>query len=479
MSIWEEAVAAARSEFVEMLERRGFSRLGSVWTGSVAGAVALVRVRVQLGDDFPFKPPRVFPPDDFPMSWHRESNGAMCLYPPEGGESLSWLEVDDFLEMIQRWLKESETGWQGDLPVLDLDRYFSPAPAEPLIIYDDLDQLNNKFVQLRREKTLTRVIGAGSIPRGSVKKFKNSRAFGYVASIGRLELPPRNWEDLKALLPSSDVRSIEAGVRERRLSYLLVKYEREGVEAVVTLRAWQAASGDITLARVQSASQSRATLSLRAGSRAAELSNSRVVVIGAGAIGSFLCDQLARSGVGEITIYDPDEVRPGNLVRHLTNADMVGRAKPHAVGEVITSRPFNTSTVIAKAEPAPTLKEVLGLFLNSDLVIDAAAAGGTTALLAKAAEASGHHLLTVCLQEDGQVVRMDVVPPLEGPALPPTKLSPLPDQEVLKFESGCGDPVSMTPPFAVLEAASLATRCAIGMLLDEPICKAGIVRDYR
>lgn len=479
MIIWKEAVAATTGEFVEMLERRGFSWTGSSWTGDVAGAEDPVRVRVQLNDNFPFSPPQVFPPDDFPMSWHRETNGAMCLYPTEGRESLPWLKIDDFLQMIQRWLEESATGWQGDLPVLDLDRYFPPAPAEPLIIYDNLDKLNNKFVQLRREKTLTRVIGVGAIPRRAAKKIKSNRAFGYVASIGQPELPPRNWEDIKPLLPSSDVRTIEAGVREQRLSYLILRYERGGVEAVVTLRVWEAKSGAITLGRVESASQSPAALSLRAGPRGAELSNSRVVVIGAGAVGSFLCDQLARSGVGEITIYDPDEVRPGNLIRHLTSAEMVGRAKPHAVREVITSRPFNTSTVIAKAESAPMLKEVLGLFANADLVIDASAAGGTTALLAKAAEASGSHLLTVCLQEDGQVVRVDVVPPLEGPSLPPTQLGPLPDRADLKFEAGCGDPVSMTPPFAVLEAASLATRCAIGMLLNEPICKAGIVHDYR
>ncbi|MCS5480615.1 ThiF family adenylyltransferase [Corynebacterium sp. YIM 101645] len=392
---------------------------------------------------------------------------------------MPWLDSDDFLQMIQRWIEESATGWQGDLPVLDLDRYFSPGPAEPLIIYDNLDKLNNKFVQLRREKTLTRVIGVGAIPRRAAKKLKSTRAFAYVTSIGQPEVPPRNWEDIKALLPTSDARAIDVGIREQRLSYLILKYERGGLEAVLTLRAWATKSGAITLAKVESASHSREALSLRAGPRTTELSNSRLVVIGAGAIGSFLCDQLARSGVGEITIYDPDEVRPGNLVRHLTSAEMVGKAKPHAVREVITSRPFNISTIIVKNEPAPTPREVLRLFVNADLVIDASAAGGTTALLAKAAEASGHHLLTVCLQEDGQVVRVDVVPPLEGPALPPTQLGPLSDRRDLKFEAGCGDPVSMTPPFAVLEAASLAARCAIGMLLNEPVCKAGIVRDYR
>lgn len=253
MIIWEEALAAATGEFVEMLERRGFSRTGCSWTGNVGGAEDPVRVRVRFDDNFPFSPPQVFPLDDFPMSWHREPNGAMCLYPAEGRESLPWLDSDDFLQMIQRWIEESATGWQGDLPVLDLDRYFSPGPAEPLIIYDNLDKLNNKFVQLRREKTLTRVIGVGAIPRRAAKKLKSTRAFAYVTSIGQPEVPPRNWEDIKALLPTSDARAIDVGIREQRLSYLILKYERGGLEAVITLRAWATKSGAITLAKVESA----------------------------------------------------------------------------------------------------------------------------------------------------------------------------------------------------------------------------------
>ena len=44
----------------------------------------------------------------------------------------------------------------------------------------------------------------------------------------------------------------------------------------------------------------------------------------AGAIGSFVCDLLARSGVGSITAYDPDIIRPGNMICHLADVESVG-----------------------------------------------------------------------------------------------------------------------------------------------------------
>jgi hypothetical protein len=47
----------------------------------------------------------------------------------------------------------------------------------------------------------------------------------------------------------------------------------------------------------------------------AALRNKRVLLIGCGAIGSFIALELARLGVGKLTMWDPDIVRPGNSVR--------------------------------------------------------------------------------------------------------------------------------------------------------------------
>ena len=323
-------------------------------------------------------------------------------------------EIEGLLETVARWLHESVTGWIGDTPDLDLDRYFTQVADEPLVVYGDLDPVTNRFIQLRRQTTVTRVVGLGAIPKGT-KGLKRNRAFGYVASIGQPDTLPASWDDLKAMLPADDVQQIDTAVRQRRLSFLILRYERGGVGAAVTLRAWESQSGTIELAAVRSASEAPVTLALRAGYNAGDLSGSRVVVVGAGAIGSFLCDLLARSGVETITVYDPDLVRPGNLIRHVAGVETIGLSKPEAVKRVIESRPFNSSTVFAIADVAPGPKRVMSLFTDSDLVIDASAAGGTTDMLARAATAGGHHPLTVCLQEDGRVVRVDVPPACPHP----------------------------------------------------------------
>lgn len=477
MTNWNDAIEAATADFVEQLEQRGFLADGRHLSGDLLVGSSAVKIRIEIPESFPFVPPVVWPSEEFPRSWHRELNGAMCLYPADGRENLPWLSPDEFLQTTALWLKASTTGWTDDFPDLDLDRYFADVDA-PLVVYGDLDSLSSPFIQLRHEANVTRVVGAGSIPRGT-KGLKKNRAFGYVAAIGEPATPPTIWDELKVLLPSEDLRAIEAAIRDQRLSYLIVRYSRGDVTAAVTLRAWKETSGSVELAVTRSACDALSALQLRAGSSAANLAERSVAVVGAGAIGSFLCDLLARAGVGSIAIYDHDVVRPGNLIRHFVGAESVGMSKPEAVKSAIESRPFNTSVIVAVPRSTPVPQQVMSLFADHNLVIDASAAGGTTDTLAKAATAGGHRLVSVCTQEEGRVVRVDVIPPLDGDPLPATELGPPIARANLKFEAGCGDPVSQTPAFAVFEAASLAARCAVGMLTDAPICSAGIIRDYR
>lgn len=477
MTRWEDAIEATTAEFIEQLEQRGFLAHGHRLNGVLQVDSSAVGIEIEIPDSFPFVPPVVWPPSDFPRSWHRELSGAMCLYPPDGRENLPWLDPDDFLALSARWLRESFTGWTDDFPDLDLERYFTQA-EEPLVTYGELDALSSRFVQLRREKNCTRVLGAGTLPKRA-KGIRKGRAFGYVAAIGQPTMPPTTWDEMKPMLPVQDAQTIEIAVKDGRLGYLIVRYSRGGIGAAVALRIWQAMSGAIQLAAIRSACDAPSVLALRSGPSSKRLADVSVVVVGVGAIGSFLCDLLARAGVGTITLYDPDIVRPGNLIRHFAGADFVGLSKAQAVKWTVESRPFNSSVVVAVSEAVPSLREVMSLFADSALVIDASAAGGTTDMLGKAAAAGGHHLLSVCVQEEGAVARVDIIPPIDADPLPPNISSPPIARQNLKFEAGCGDPVSQTPAFAVLEAAALAARCAIGMLTGAPICSAGIVRDYR
>lgn len=48
-----------------------------------------------------------------------------------------------------------------------------------------------------------------------------------------------------------------------------------------------------------------------------KLKNSKVIVFGVGGVGSFVCEALARSGVGNITVVDNDTVSETNINRQL------------------------------------------------------------------------------------------------------------------------------------------------------------------
>ena len=67
----------------------------------------------------------------------------------------------------------------------------------------------------------------------------------------------------------------------------------------------------------------------------------KVCVVGAGAIGSLVCESLARSGVSVLALWDDDVVEPGNICRSTYNVQDIGKSKIHALLEhVVSINPF-------------------------------------------------------------------------------------------------------------------------------------------
>lgn len=93
MSQWEEEIEAGTFRFVEELERCGFRADGRILDGTVGLGDDALRVEITLPDGFPFTPPRVLAPAGFPRSWHRERDGAMCLYPSDDPDDLPWSPI--------------------------------------------------------------------------------------------------------------------------------------------------------------------------------------------------------------------------------------------------------------------------------------------------------------------------------------------------------------------------------------------------
>lgn len=63
----------------------------------------------------------------------------------------------------------------------------------------------------------------------------------------------------------------------------------------------------------------------------------RVHIIGCGAIGSTLAENLARFGITKITLYDFDYVEPHNIANQMFTAKDIGKLKVEAVAEMIAA----------------------------------------------------------------------------------------------------------------------------------------------
>lgn len=479
MTDWPDSIGSTRSRFVEQLEQRGvIAQDDATLSGSVSTGAGPRQVHVVLRDEFPFRAPKVYPSDKLPRSWHREPDGAMCLYGEDREERLPWLDTDDLITMISRWFDESAAGWPKDAPVLDLNAYFKRSDESRLIVCGDLTGLT--YVKFAASKTALTVAGPTTASRRANRQrsVKGRRQVGYVLDIGAPAEPPSTWTDILSRLDERTAREVDGAAKNGNIGYALVQYERDGHQGLLALALTGTADGEVDARWADVASNQPADLALRVGTQQEVLRTKHVLVLGAGALGSHVCDSLARAGLGRLSIRDHGTVEPGNLVRHVAADRHIGWPKPHAVRDVVEGRSFNRTEVRPITDRLDNPREVPDLLQAYDLVIDATASGSVTAMLRHAAETLGECFISACLQENGAVVRVDVIPTVDGqPA--PDPVAPSGAHPAVGYATGCGDPVSLTPHYAVVEAAALTARHAIGLLLDQPVDATGVLNDYR
>jgi sulfur-carrier protein adenylyltransferase/sulfurtransferase len=102
---------------------------------------------------------------------------------------------------------------------------------------------------------------------------------------------------------------------------------------------------------------------------AQKLEGARVVCVGVGSLGSTVALQLARSGVGHLTLIDPDHLVSANLGRHVLGADDLGLPKAEALQEKIR-KDLPTTEVAAFATFAEVVMDKNPeVFDKADLVV--------------------------------------------------------------------------------------------------------------
>ncbi len=224
------------------------------------------------------------------------------------------------------------------------------------------------------------------------------------------------------------------------------------------------------------------------------LKQAKVLVIGAGGLGSPALLYLAAAGVGTIGVIDDDSVEGSNLQRQIIHTDarigmpkvFSAQAQMQALNPFVTVRPYHRRLTAAEAE---------SLFAEYDLILDGTDNFDTRYLVNRVAVRLGKPLIAAALtQWEGQIALYDparggpcfecVFPVRPAPGLVPTcaeagVIAPLPGVlgtmmalESLKLLTGAGEPLRA----AMLiydglygETRRIATRARP----DCPCCQAG------
>lgn len=138
-----------------------------------------------------------------------------------------------------------------------------------------------------------------------------------------------------------------------------------------------------------------------------KLKNARVLVVGAGGLGSPALLYLAAAGVGTIGIIDDDEVDGSNLQRQVIHKDAwIGRSKAHSAAEAM--RDLNPFIELRPYQRRLTDEIATDLFADYDLILDGTDNFDTRYLVNRVAAALGKPLISAAMtQWEGQISLYD------------------------------------------------------------------------
>jgi molybdopterin/thiamine biosynthesis adenylyltransferase len=144
----------------------------------------------------------------------------------------------------------------------------------------------------------------------------------------------------------------------------------------------------------------RALLARGTGVLSPELRARKVLVVGLGSVGSYVAEQLARSGVGGLCLVDPERVEPANLSRTVYVAEDAGRLKTEALARrLLAIAPAAAVEVHARAAEDHAPSELDALVRAADLVVATTDDAAAQRALDRFAYARGRPAIFVGLYE--------------------------------------------------------------------------------
>ena len=189
----------------------------------------------------------------------------------------------------------------------------------------------------------------------------------------------------------------------------------------------------------------------------------KMVMIGVGALGSQVLNSFVRAGFGEWTVVDQDLLLPHNLARHLLSAGAVGFGKASAVAQTLGHEQVTGNAIAAIAanilDPGEKKKEVEKAEAEASIIFDMSASvavarhlgrGETPARRICGFATPSAQGLVILVEDEGRHARLDWLEGihyraiLENPAL---NKSLMPAEGSVRIGGSCRD-ISMQIPQA-------------------------------
>lgn len=450
-----------------------------LWRGPIhpafSGLTSATHMRIALRDGWPFIFPVIFV--DGLHTNHVTEQGYVCLW-REGDGSGDWQTVDGFFGRIPQWCDQAKNGW--DSRGLAQDAYLNFTNKHPAVATFDLDALNADHA------------GAWGTFHAAVRfpwhvELRPARGLrphlaGLWFHVGSVEVPPRNFAELKTALNRAQVKGLNRAVAKRRkpdalehsdgLDLILFRWDRDQIRHLLAL-ALTGIGDDVDATVLQEGPNDNHSLMLRAGPDALKLADRSVVVFGLGALGGYAALCLASSGVGRLRLVDPDQILPGNAVRHVTGHPAIGVPKVHAVGVRISEHaPWtNVESVLEHPRTPSRFRELVE---DVDLVVDATGSEAVTGSLATIAATAGKPLVSGGLFRGGAIGRVRRQGTAGDTAINGRRgddryrvIPPGTDEtDLVEPAVGCSAPVNNAPPASVLACSALITQMALDILSD-------------
>ena len=481
--IWRRPFEASRKAFIVEFLELGFIKTSppDCATGTVylegeipsepTGPDSVPTVVIEVPPDYPFSPPQVrYANEPDQLTWHLQPGGQLCLWHRGHHTRLEWLTSDAVVKRIRDWWAHRNENWPHDAGALDLQYYFAKHSSLLYTCISPSDLDGQVTIEKRGEDWYhwTRWQPRGG--RDEVfKKRRLRRVFAEAVNIGMLTQPVWDWPTIVAHIPPNQARRIEREILRRGTGFLLLRYQRpgpegmrEGVLGVIATNK----KGQMQISSVETAEDSPSVLMHRAGPDWEKISTKSVLVVGVGAVGSFVADELARSGVGHMTLVDGDRLRPGNSTRHLCGPLQINQPKTTAVRDVLVAHTAMTVQGIDVVRTQLDLDLAFELLPKHDIVIDATTDYSVEWLLEKLAIDLDIPVIHVGIHRQGGLIRIDRSSRYSDSIWRLDEVPAIESADTPIREVGCMHPVSPTPPYAVHAAAAYTTATVLDTLAD-------------